>query len=167
MYRKEFPPIIESVEELEARLKHERDARLRSRLHLLILIRSGRVQTRREAAEHLAVHRNSVTNWLATYEHGHLEALLQIGRTGPQRKQKTLPDAVFQALCERVNAEGFPSYGAAQQWLHREFDLKIPYRTVHGIIRYRLGAKLKRARPRHKKKRFRRRHIPRPPDPAA
>ncbi len=153
MYRKDFPPIHESVEDLQSRLKHERNARLRCRLHLLLLIRSGQVQSRGEAAEHLKVHRNSVSNWLATYEAGGLEELMKIGTTGPKPEQKTLSIPVFTALRNRVFGEGFSSYIGAQDWLRREFGLEIPYRTVHGLIRYRLGAKLKRARPRHEKKR--------------
>jgi len=152
MYRKQFPTILESVEDLESRLKHERDARLRCRLHLLLLIRSDQVESRREAAEHLRVHRNTVKNWLITYEDGGLQELLKIGTTGPKPGQKTLSAPVFQALSDRVFGEGFPSYIAAQEWLRREYDLGVPYRTVHGLIRYRLGAKLKRARPRHEKK---------------
>lgn len=144
MYSKEFPPIHETIEELEARLKRERDARLRSRLHLLLLIRSTRIKTRREAAEHLAVHRNSVRNWLRAYERGGLETMLQIGVGGPKPGQKSLPAPVFEALRERVSENEFPSYVAAQRWLRNEFGLDIPYRTVHGIIRYRLGAKLTR-----------------------
>ena len=111
------------------------------------------MESRREAAEHLRVHRNSVTNWLGRYEGGGLQALLTIGTTGPKPEQKTLSAPVFQALNDRVFGEGFPSYIAAQEWLRREFELEVPYRTVHGLIRYRLGAKLKRARPRHEKKR--------------
>lgn len=151
MYRKEFPPILESVKDLQARLEQERDARLRVRLRLLVLVRSGQVQTRREAAEVLAVHRNSVRNWLAAYERG-LEALLQIGTSGPKREQKTLPDAVFKALGERLDGEGFAGYVAAQRWLQQEFGLEVPYRTVHGILRYRLNARLKRAPSRRGKK---------------
>src|SRR4028118_1792435 len=91
MYSKEFPSITESVEELTERLKRERDARLRTRLHLLLLIRSGQVAHRREAAEHLAGHRNSVTNWLRLYEQGGLDAYLRVGVGGPPAEQKTLP----------------------------------------------------------------------------
>jgi transposase len=144
MYSKEFPLITEPVEELTERLKRERNARLRTRLHLLVLIRSGQVASRREAAEHLAVHRNSVTNWLRLYEQGGMEAFLRIGVGGPRAEQKTLPDDVFRALSERVAADAFPSYVAAQEWLRDEHDLNVSYRTLHSIIRYRLGAKLKR-----------------------
>jgi hypothetical protein len=51
---------IPQLDELETRLKHERDGQRHLRLHLLILIRSGQIQERQEAAAHLAVHRNVV-----------------------------------------------------------------------------------------------------------
>jgi transposase len=152
MSQRDFPPIKESADELQARMKYEQDARRRSRIHLLYLIRSGQVSTRRQAANHLAKHRNSIKNWLDAYQHGGLEELLCIGKTGPASEQKTLPPPVFEALRERVNGEGFSGYTHAQAWLHSEFGLAVPYSTVHGLVRTRLGAKLKRARPRHQKK---------------
>ena len=144
MYSKEFPPVAESEAELERRLERARDARLRPRLRLLLLVRSGRVRTRREAAGVLAVHRNSVASWLAVYEREGLEGLLRIGTGGPGREQKTLPEPVFSALAEKVAAEGVASYAGVQRWLRAEFGLDVPYRTVHGLVRDRLGAKLKR-----------------------
>lgn len=147
-----FPPIRESIEELEVRMKGERDAQLRRRIHMLVLIRSRKVLTRKAAAEHLAVHRNSIATWLSTYATGGLEALLQIKRGGPKAEQRTLPPAAFQALQERLKGKGFPSYGAAQRWLKQDFGLAVPYKTVWALIR-RTRAKLKRARPSHIKKR--------------
>jgi len=99
MYRKEFPPITEPVEELRARLQQERNAVLRLRLHLLILIASGQVQTRCQAAEHLAVHRNSIGKWLARYETGGLAELL-VGRrlSKPKPVQRTLSPPILKML---------------------------------------------------------------------
>lgn len=153
MSQRDLPEIQESAEDLHSRLKHEQDARLRSRLHLLLLISSGQAKSRTEAAEHLALHRNSIRNWLKAYERGGLQELLRIGTPGPKPEQKTLPPAVFDALSERVKGEGFAGYTLAQEWLRKEFGLDVAYRTVHGLVRERLGAKLKRARPRHQKKR--------------
>lgn len=153
MYRKEFPRIVESVEELRARLQQERDAMLRLRLHLLLLIASGQVQTRCQAAEHLAVHRNSISKWLARYETGGLAALLVTRRRSkPKPVQRTLSPPVLRTLKERLESGGFSSYTEIQRWLHQEFELTVPYRTVYGLVRERLKAKLKRARPRHVKK---------------
>jgi transposase len=149
MSQRDFPPIRETVEDLQAQIESEQDARLRSRLHLLLLIRTCRVKSRAEAARHLAMHRNSVKNWLDAYRQGGLGELLRIGTTGPKPEQKTLPPTVFEALRERVEGEGFSGYTGAQEWLLREFGLDVAYRTVHGLIRERLGVKLERARPRH------------------
>ena len=153
MSKRDFPTIHETAEDLRDQLKHEQDARLRSRLHLLLLIRSGQVESRTQAAKHLVVHRNSVRNWLEAYKRGGLEELLRTGITGPKPEQKTLPPSVFQTLRERVEGEGFSGYAGAQEWLLEEFGLHVPYRTVHGLIRERLGIHLKRARPRRPSKR--------------
>lgn len=151
--RERFPVITESLEELQRLLKAERDAQVRRRIHLLVLIRSGQVKTRGEAAKHLAVHRNSIRTWLGLYKDGGLESLLRIGQGAPKAEQKTLPEPVYQALQARLRAGGFPDgYTQVQRWLEDEFALAVPYKTVHGIVYYRLKAKLKRTRPSHVKK---------------
>jgi transposase len=149
----DFPQIQETAEDLRTRLKHEQDARLRERVHLLLLVRSDEVKSRSEAARRLLRHRNTIRNWLETYKQGGLAALLHVDPTGPKPEQRTLPPVVFEALREQVKGDGFAGYTVAQEWLLKAFGLAVPYRTVHGLIRERLGAKLKRARPRHQKKR--------------
>ena len=47
---------------------------------------------------------------------------------------------------------GFGSYTEIQQWLAEEQGIELPYSTVHGIVRYELGAKPKAPRPSHPKK---------------
>jgi transposase len=149
-----LPVITEALDELEARMKRERDGQRRLRLHLLVLIRSGAVRERQQAAEHLAVHRNTIGRWLSAYETGGLEQMLEIKPSGPPPEQKTLAPAIWAALQEKLAEEdgGFSGYLEVQQWLAEEYALPVPYATVHKLVRYRLGAKLKRARPRHAKK---------------
>lgn len=79
MYRNYFPPIRESVKHLKTLLDLERNPRLRPRLEMLFLIRSGQVRTRRQLSNYLDVHRNTVTRWLAAYEQGGLAELMRIG----------------------------------------------------------------------------------------
>jgi hypothetical protein len=43
--------------------------------------------------------------------------------------------------------EGFGSYKEIQQWLAEEQDIDLCYSTVHGIVRYDLGARPKVPRP--------------------
>src|SRR3712207_6394129 len=106
--RERFPEITESAEELQRLLKAERNAQVRRRIHLLLLIRSGQVERRAQAAQHLAVHRNTIRTWLLTSGSGGPESLLQIEKGAPKAEQKTLPAPVCEALQARLDADGFP-----------------------------------------------------------
>lgn len=152
MSQRDFPPIKESAEQLKDLLTYEQSAKRRNRLHLLFLIRSGEVESREDAAARLLVHRNSVWAWLKAYKAGGLEQMLRIGTPGPKPVQKSLPAPVFNALEKQVEGEGFSGYTHAQEWLRTQYGRDLPYSTVHKLVRYRLRAKLKRARPRHQKK---------------
>lgn len=148
-----LPAITEDLDTLQARLRRERDPHLRPRLHMLVLFKSGQVTTRRQAAVHLAVHRNTVALWLRTYRDGGLTTLLTYKEPGAPSGQKSLPAAVFEQLKARLaTASGFASYMAIQQWLREAWGLEVPYKTLHGMVRYQLKAKLKRPRPSHAKK---------------
>ena len=63
--RRALPEVLESVEALQALMAGTSDLQRKQRVHLLLLIRSERVSSRRAAAAHLAAHRNSVGEWLA------------------------------------------------------------------------------------------------------
>lgn len=160
---KPLPVITEALDDLEARMKRERGGPRRLRLHLLVLICSGAVKERQEAAAHLGVHRNTVARWLQSYESGGLETLLELQKVGAKPEQKTLPPLVWAALQERLAHEGFEGYLEVQHWLAEEYALQVRDATVHKLVRPRLGAKLKRARPRHAKK-TKPRHVPFPSD---
>jgi transposase len=71
-----LPPITEDLETLEDRLRRERHPKRKPRLPLLVLLKSGEVPSRSQAATHLALHRNTVAAWLRRYRTGGLEALL-------------------------------------------------------------------------------------------
>jgi transposase len=134
-------------------LRHERDPKRKPRLPLLVLLQSGQVTSRGQAAAHLALHRNTVATWLRRYRDGGLEALLTYKEAGAPAGQKTLPAPVFEQLKTRLaTPTGFASYLAIQRWLREEFALEVPYKTLHGIVHYQLKAKLKRPRPSHAKK---------------
>lgn len=151
--RERFPVIVESQDQLEGLLKANRDSQVQRRLHLLLLICTGAVRTRLEAARHLRVHRNSIRDWLKIYSDGGIERLIHIGRGAPPAEQKTLPGEVYKSLQARLASNGFSQgFKEVQRWLKETFELDVPYRTVHGIVRYRLKSKLKRARPSHIKK---------------
>lgn len=150
--RRALPEIKESLESLRELLARTKDAKRKRRVHLLILIRSGQVKSQGAAALHLGVHRNSISAWLSEYEDHGLDGLLKIGKPGAKPGQKVLATPVLDALKERLEGEGFASYGEVRKWLEREFERVLSYGTVYGLVRFRLASKLKRARPRHVKK---------------
>ena len=148
-----LPEIKEDLPDLEHRLRQERLPALRPRLHLLVLIKAGQITKQKQAAEHLAVHRNTVSQWLKRYREDGLEGLLRLGRRGKPPGQRTLAEPVLEALQDRLDdPKGFRGYDDVQQWLFQEYGLKIPYKSLYNLVRYHLGAKLKTPRPEHPKK---------------
>ena len=148
-----LPQITEHTDDLRRRLRAELDPERKRRLHALVLLATGQASTRHEVAEHLAVHRHTVARWLRRYRDGGLDALLTRAKPGPAPGQRTLSEPVLAALQARLNdPAGFGGYRKIQAWLHDEFGLDVPYKTVYTLVRYRLGAKPKVPRPEHPKK---------------
>lgn len=149
--RRRLPEIKESVEELKGRLRVEKRARIRQRIQVLYLLKAHTAHTILDIAQILAIHRATIGRWLRWYELGGLEAMVEI-RTKPNRRPLIEP-VILGVLKERLKEpEGFRSYREIYLWLKEEHGLEIAYRTVHQVVRYRLGAKPKVARREHIKK---------------
>lgn len=149
--KRSIPEIQESIPELEHLLKRQKKARRRERLQMLYLLKTGQARTRRSVARMLSVHRTTVSRWLNVYEREGLCGLLSI-RTRPNNRLSIPPDILHKLEEKLKSAGGFRSYKAIQLWLSNEFGLSLPYKTVHRIVRYYLGAKLKVGRRSHVKK---------------
>ena len=64
-----------------------------------------------------------------------------------------IPEPVLIALREQLSQpQGFKSYGEIQQGLKEQHGLEIHYKTVHHTVHYKLKAKVKVARPTHRKR---------------
>jgi transposase len=151
--RRAIPIIKEGLKELQEKHRKEKNPRRKSRLHMLVLLKSGEAKTRKEAAKHLAVNRNTIMFWLGLYESGGIDTMLQIKSPGPQPGQYSIPTGVIEGLNKHLQEpKGFGSYGQIQQWLRKNYGLDVKYKTVHRIVRYELGAKLKVPRKSHVKK---------------
>lgn len=149
--KKPLPMIQENVDELEQMLKTEKNKHKRNRLHAVYLIKSEQAKTRIQIGKILSVNRITVGIWLSIYEKQGLSKLLTIN-TKPNRKLSIPPDILTQLEQKLKDPEGFRSYKEIRLWLFNEFSLDIPYRTVNGIVRNRLKAKLKVGRKTHIKK---------------
>ncbi len=156
---KTIPPIAESEAELKKLMRQEEGVR-RQRLQVLYLLVSGQARNRSQAARVVGVHRNSVQNWLAAYAEGGLARLLRVEKA-PGRTPTLTGTALDRLRAKLAEPEGFGSYGAVRDWIEAELGVAMQYETVRKLVRYRLGAKLKRARPSHIKKRPRRRRVSR------
>jgi transposase len=151
--RRAIPPITESADELKQQMQHERDARKRQRLHMMYLFASGQVQERQAAAALLGLERNTVGRWLRTYAQGGLAALLAVHV--PAGKVPAVDGENLEKLRQALaQPGGFASYGAVQTWLAETLGIQMEYQAVHKLVRYKLGAKLKVARPSHPKKKM-------------
>ena len=154
---KRIPVIHESADDLKHRLSHERHPGKRQRLHALYLLATGQARFRADVAQLLAVSRNTVGRntigrWLARYAHGALDALRDLS-IPPGKAPAFQPDQLAQLQDALQQPQGFASYDAVRQWIHDAFGVTLSYKATHKLVRYKLGAKLKVARPTHEKKR--------------
>lgn len=148
-----MPNVKESLDELYSKLHKERRAAVKRRIHMLVLIKEGKYRTRKAVAKYLAVHRNTIRDWITIYESVGFTTLLQITSPGAPSGQRSLPENVLAALCERLeDTSGFDSYIELQAWLKETHDVSIGYKTLHRIVRYQLQAKPKIPRRSHEKK---------------
>lgn len=151
-YRKR-PIINEDLKTLQQLMRAERHADRKRRLQMLVLFAQETPPSRQQVAEHLGVERKAIRRWLARYHIGGIDALLTDAKAGRKPGQRLLPQPVLEQLQQRLNTdEGFASYLEVQQWLATEFGEDVKYTSLHGLIRYRLKAKLKAPRPEHPKK---------------
>lgn len=149
--RNALPVIREDAAALKQRLHHEQNGRKKSRLQMLYLLASGQAQTRRDVAQLLGVHRNTVGHWLALYATSGLEALLDL--YVPLGKPLSLPPDVLAGLEQALRQPaGFASYVELRQWIKQTHHLDVNYHTLYTIVRTRFTAKLKVPRPSHTKK---------------
>jgi transposase len=149
--RKALPIITEDVENLKQRLQRAHDGRKRPRLQMLYLLASGQAQTRQAVAQLLGVHRNTIGHWLAIYETGGLEALLEV--YVPAGKPISLSPGVLASIEQALQEPaGFASYEALRQWVQQTHHVEVNYHTLYTIVRTRFRAKLKVPRPSHTKK---------------
>jgi transposase len=138
--------ITESEQDLNQLLRTQKTAFAKERIQLLYLLKSSQAQTVDSAASLLGRHRVTVQKWLRLYRNGGLAQLLE-HKVAPGRKH-SIPQWAQDALSKRLeHPEGFNSYGEICQWLQTQLGISAPYKTVHQLVHYHLGASPKVARP--------------------
>ncbi len=143
--RKKIPQVTEELSELKILLKKESKSWLKQRIQMLYLLKSKQVSTILEISSILAVNRNTVGRWMALYEKGNIEVLMEMRK--PKGRSLSIPLDVLEKLRDELKSDkNYESYKDIQDWLKEEHDLDIPYKTVHKIVRYRLLARIKKSK---------------------
>lgn len=135
--------IKETSAQLQNLLSKEKTAASYQKIQALYLFKTGLVETVKDIALAVGVHRVSVQRWFKKYQNEGLEGLLTVGKqTG---RPRAISSAAEKGLKERLSnsQNGFKSYGAIQKWLQVEYGEDIDYKTLYGLVRYKLKAKLK------------------------
>lgn len=143
--------VRETAAELEELIHKQSNPKLKERLQVLYLLKLPEPMSISVIAKVIGRHRGSVQEWLSQYRSGGLEQFLRIGQsTG---RPRVIPEWAVASLKQRLDEPegGFGSYTQVQQWLSETLNIEAEYATVHHLVRYRLGAKLKAARPVHAK----------------
>lgn len=140
--------IKENAEELAQMLQAQTNAKLKERLQVLYLLKLPQPMTISAIARVIGKHRGTIQRWLATYQQQGLDEMLSV-KQSPGRPTAIPAWAVVSLKRRLEQPEGFKSYIQVQQWLCETLGIEAEYRTVHELVRYRLKAKLKAARPVH------------------
>jgi transposase len=138
--------IAESEAELKHLLRIQKTASDKERIQLLYLLTTQQAKTVQAAASLLGRHRVTAQKWLGLYRKGGLTGLLE--HTPHTGRKHSIPGWAQEALRKRLqDREGFNSYGEICRWLKSQLGIESPYKTVHKLVRYRLKASPKVARP--------------------
>jgi transposase len=115
------------------------------RLYLLV---TRQAQDRQDVARLLGIHRNTRGRWQARYAAGGLEALL--ATYIPTGTPVSLAPAVLASLEQALRRPaGFASDEARRQWGRQTPGVEVTDKTLYTLVRARVKAERKAARPRH------------------
>jgi transposase len=143
--------VWEEASQLRKLMQQQSDSRLRTRLHLLYLLRTGVVTNRAQAAQFLGLGRNTVGQWLRQYERGGLPALLQVGQA-PGKASSLPAEVIAQMRAKLAEPRGCASFRELWRWVEQTYHLQTTYFVIWYTATHLLGARLAVARPTHLKK---------------
>lgn len=143
--------VWEDADQLCELMSQQADSRLRTRLHMLYLLRIGAARNRIQLARLLGVERETVGAWLHLYERGGLAALLRLGQASGA--PSSLPLHVQAGMREKLAQPlGLASFRELHRWVEQTYQIQTTYRVVHYTATQVLGARLAVARRSHIKK---------------
>ena len=140
---KALPHIHESSQELLHLMNTLPDRERRNRVHAFFLAKMRYCSTRKDIAAVLNVHTQTVERWFKHYEKDGLQPLLTSHRSRCGKHPRIAGEALSQLKEQLDKPEGFQGYESIRRWLKEQFELDVPYKTVHKTVYYTLKAKPK------------------------
>jgi transposase len=124
--------------------KEEKDPEIRSRLHALWLLRSGKMV--KEVTALLGVHYRTVQRWVGWYRIGGLAEVRRHHRGEGGGAPKFLTPEQEKILFTYASEKGFKTIRHAQQWILKQFGVKYTFWGTRSLL-IRLKYKKKVPRP--------------------
>lgn len=152
MGKKAVLNIKETVVELNNLLRKQKTLKKEKRLKSLLLVKTGKFETRQEVADYLSIHIRTLERWLNNYKEGGIEQMLT---DKPKNKTSRIITAeIHEGLAKRVNDPNNPflGYWDAQNWVNTEFGLDVKYHRIREYLIQHFKTKLKTPRKSHYKK---------------
>ena len=137
----------DTAERLKEAYQSQPDVSVRTRLHLLWLVRSG--WQIKAAAEAVGVHYRSAQRWIEWYRDGGLREVVS-RKMGGVGQPKFLSDDQESALVEEVGSGRFRTAGEIADWVESEYGVRFKGNSIYSVLE-RLGCSPKVPRPRHEK----------------
>jgi hypothetical protein len=152
MARTESFNIKETLKQLKASHRSAITNPIRTRLKMLILIKSNRQVTQRGSAHAPACSPYSVQTRKKRYQQNAIEGLMKDESGG--NKPSKISKALREQIAKRLNrpTDAFRSFKELQQWIHDHYIPGMNYHTVNKYVKRHFRAKLKEARKSHIRK---------------
>ena len=137
----------DTTEALKAAYRRERDIELRTRLHGLWLLRSGRRLSSVAAAG--GVHYRTVQTWVAWYREGGVPKVLS-HRMGGKGQEPFLTDEAEEQVAEEVATGRFRTAAEIRDWIAEQYRVIYKTGSIYSLMS-RLKCTPKIPRPMHAK----------------
>ena len=137
----------DTPEALKAAYLAERDGTLRTRLHGLWLLRSGRQLS--EVASVVGVHYRTVQSWVRWYRQGGVQEVLS-HKKGGRGTPRYLSTEEERGLAQEMSKGRFKTAGEIRDWIESEYEVSYKPGGVYSLLK-RLGCSPKVPRAFHEK----------------
>lgn len=136
--------VNETLDNLSELHKNESHIKVKQRLHMLYLCKSGLATSLTSLCFQLNKSPSQVKRWIKTYKDGGIDSLIK--PPVHRGRNRSINDTVMMKLKEKLDDAYFSSFKDIHLWLKNEYGVTIGYHAVWHQTRH-LGAKLKTARP--------------------